>query len=191
MREVLGAQAYDDNAVVAVAPIDWSAARQHLAVLRSPSYKNLTNRGDTKANEQSRVDIAALLAQNSADDARQMIGRLIVDEIAQVLRLPREDIARTTPLAEIGLDSLMAAELALGLEERFKLDAPLSTTAGGFTVNELADHVIGLAVGTTSSDEAVTRIMIERHLGPAVDHHTIEVANELIKGHAETRSILN
>jgi phthiocerol/phenolphthiocerol synthesis type-I polyketide synthase C len=191
MGKILGAPASDDNAVVAVAPMDWSAARQHLAVLRSPSYKKLTSRGDLKANEQSRIDIAALLAQNSADDAREMIGRLIVDEIAQVLRLPREDIARTTPLAEIGLDSLMAAELALGLEERFKLDAPLSTTAGGFTVNELADHVIGLAIGTTNSDEAVTRTMIERHLGPATDRETIETANELIKGHAETRSILN
>ena len=55
-----------------------------------------------------------------------------------MLRLPREDVARTSPLSEIGLDSLMAVELALGLEERFTLNAPLSTTASSFTVNELA-----------------------------------------------------
>jgi phthiocerol/phenolphthiocerol synthesis type-I polyketide synthase C len=190
MGEVLSAPTSIDDAVVAIAPMNWSAARQHLAVLNSPSYKKLISQSDGKVSEQSKIDIAALLAQNSADDAREIIGRLIVEEIARVLRLPREDIARTTPLAEIGLDSLMATELALGLEERFKLDAPLSTTAGGFTVNELADQVIGLAIGTLSSDEAVARGVAERHLGPSTGLKTIEVATEWMKGY-KAKSILN
>ncbi len=45
------------------------------------------------------------------------------------------------------------------------MNAPLSTTASSFTVNELADHVIGLATGSLSEDEAITRTMVERHLG--------------------------
>ncbi len=61
---------------------------------------------------------------------------------------PREDIARMTPLAEIGPRYPQAVELALGLEQRFTLTAPLSTTASSFSVSELADHVIGLATGT-------------------------------------------
>ena len=32
-------------------------------------------------------------------------------------------------------------------------------------MNELADHVIGLATGSVSEDEAVKRQMVERHLG--------------------------
>ena len=181
MGEALSAPPGPDDAVVAIAPMNWSAARQHLAVLRGPSYAKLTSQGESKTSETSKIDISALVAKNTPEAARKIVSGLIVEEIARVLRLPREDVAKTTPLAEIGLDSLMAVELALGLEERFELKAPLSTTASSLTVNELADHVIGLATGTLTGDDAMTRSMVERHLGPAADLETIGVATELMK----------
>ena len=166
MGHVLGDPSADpDDAVVAIAPITWSAARQHLAVLKAPAYRKLASQDEASAGDKEKIDIADLVAKNSPDEARKMISGLIVDEIARVLRLPREDVARTTPLSEIGLDSLMAVELGLGLEERFILNAPISATASSFTVNELADHIIGLATGTLNEDEALTRTMMERHLG--------------------------
>ena len=166
MGQVLGDVSTDpDDAVVAIAPITWSAARQHLAVLKAPAYRKLASQDEGVSGDKEKIDIADLVAKNSPDEARKLISGLIVDEIARVLRLPREDVARTTPLSEIGLDSLMAVELGLGLQERFILDAPISATASSFTVNELADHIIGLATGTLSEDEALTRTMMERHLG--------------------------
>ena len=181
MGEALSAPPSIDDAVVTIAPMNWSAARQHLPVLRGPSYAKLTSGGEAKASEGSKIDVAALVAKNKPEEARKIVGGLIVEEIARVLRLPREDIAKTTALAEIGLDSLMAVELALGLEERFTLKAPLSTTASSFSVNELADHIIGLATGSLSGDEAVARSMVERHLGPSADLEAIEAAAALIK----------
>lgn len=167
MAEVLALPSLDpDDAVVAIAPINWSAARQYLSVLKAPAYRKLMSHGEVAASETEKIDIAALVAKSSLDEARKTIGGLIVDEIARVLRLPREDVPKTTPLAEIGLDSLMAVELAMGLEERFTLDAPLTTTASSFTVNELAEHVIGLATGALTKSEAMERSMVERHLGP-------------------------
>ena len=154
-----------DDAVVAIAPMKWSAARRHLAVLRAPAYCKLTSQDEAITADKDKIDIAALVAASSAEDARKTIGDLIVDEIARVLRLPREDVGRATPLSEIGLDSLMAVELALGLEQRFTLNAPLSTSASSFSVNELADHVIGLATGALSEDQAFKQTMVERHLG--------------------------
>jgi acyl carrier protein len=166
MNEVLSVPSTRvEDAVVAIAPINWSSARQHLAILKAPAYRRLASQDETTASDLDKIDIAALIAKSSLDEARKTIAGMIVEEIARVLRLPREDVARTTPLSEIGLDSLMAVELALGLEERFTLNAPLSTTASSFTVNELADHVIGLATGSLSEDEAITRTMVERHLG--------------------------
>ena len=166
MAEALGQQSSNpDDAVVAIAPINWTAARQHLVVLKAPAYRKLTSQDEAVASDKEKIDIAKLVASTTPDEARKTISGLIVEEIARVLRLPREDVARTTPLSEIGLDSLMAVELALGLEERFTLNGPLSTTASSFSVNELADHVIGLATGSMSEDEAITRTMVERHLG--------------------------
>ena len=166
MAEALGQQSSNpDDAMVAIAPINWTAARQHLVVLKAPAYRKLASQDEAVASDKEKIDIAKLVASSTPDEARKMISGLIVEEIARVLRLPREDVARTTPLSEIGLDSLMAVELALGLEERFTLNGPLSTTASSFTVNELADHVIGLATGTMSEDDAIARTMAERHLG--------------------------
>ncbi len=184
MGEALGSAGPD--AVVTIAPINWSAARQHLSVLKGPTYRKLASQDEAAAAEKDKVNIVALVAQNTPEEARKIISGLIIDEIARVLRLPREDVARTTPLSEIGLDSLMAVELALGLEERFTLDAPLSTTASSFTVNELADHVIGLATGTMSENEAIARTMMERHLGPASGLQDIGETAELVRAKSQT-----
>jgi|GEM_PF-1809687 len=166
MGDALGAPSTSvDDAVIAIAPMKWSAARKHLQVLKAPTYRKLTSQDEATTAEKDKIDIAALVASSTAEEARKTISNLIVDEIARVLRLPREDVGRSTPLSEIGLDSLMAVELALGLEQRFTLNAPLSTTASSFTVNELADHVIGLATGSVSEEDAIAKQMVERHLG--------------------------
>lgn len=158
---------HTDDGVVTVAPLSWSKARQHLAILGAPAYRSVVGRDDTMAAETGKVDIAALVCGATPEAAHRTVVQLIVEEIARVLRLPAEDVGRKTPLSEIGLDSLMAVELALGLESRFTLAAPLSTTASGFTVNELADHIIAIAAGTPASDDMRARQLMGRHLGPA------------------------
>ena len=193
MGEALGAPSTSvDDAVIAIAPINWSAARQHLVVLKAPAYRKLTSQDEAITAEKDKIDIAKLVAATTPDEARKTISNLIVDEIARVLRLPREDVGRTTPLAEIGLDSLMAVELALGLEQRFTMGAPLSTTASSFTVNELADHIIGLATGSLSEDEAIARTMVERHLGEGAVHNIDANIEAMVKEKSRTmKGILN
>ena len=155
-------------------------------MLRTPPYRKLAGEGEVATSDKEKLDIAKLVASHSPEEARKMISGLIADEIARVLRLPREDVARTVPLAEIGLDSLMAVELALGLEERFVLAAPLTATASTFSVNELADHIIGLATGSLSEDEAITRQMIQRHLG---DGAAAEAAREDVDFQQATEAV--
>ena len=166
LAQILGTQTDDpDEAVVAIAPLTWSAARQHVPLLKAPAYRRLVEQDEATSNDGEKIDIVKLVADKSPEDARALVGGLIVDEIARVLRLPRDDIARGVPLSDIGLDSLMAVELALGLESRFVLDAPLTATASSFSVNELADHVIGLATGSLSENHALARELVQRHLG--------------------------
>ena len=146
-----------------IAPINWSAARQHLSVLKGPTYRKLASQDEAAAADKDKIDIVALVAQNTPEEARKIISGLIIDEIARVLRLPREDVARTTPLSEIGLDSLMAVE-----------------------------HVIGLATGTMSEDDAIARTMMERHLGPAVGLQDIGDTADLVRAKVQTmKGLLN
>lgn len=170
-----------DDGVIVIAPVDWAAASDHLAALRSPTYANLARRGVTKSSERSKIDVTELLAQGSLESVRKIVSDLIVEEIGRVLRLPREDVSRGKPLSEIGLDSLMAVELALGLEKRLGLKSALAAAVSTFTVGEFADHVISLATGSTTKDDQLAKSVAERHLGATAEAAGITSASAMAK----------
>jgi acyl carrier protein len=133
----------ESDAMVVIADMNWSAARAHLPLLSSPSYNRLS--GDANASEvasESVVDLRSLVARLGPDQARHTVADILVEEIARILRLPRDDVSKTKPLMEIGVDSLMAVELMLSLETRFAMDAPLGNAPGGFNVWELAEYLL-------------------------------------------------
>jgi NADPH:quinone reductase-like Zn-dependent oxidoreductase/acyl carrier protein len=133
----------DGDASVVIADINWTAARSSLALLASPSYGRLARRDASPSAAPDRVvDVAELIKRLGPERARRAVADILVDEVARILQLPRDAVNRTKPLAEIGLDSLMAMELTLSLENRFRLDSPLAAVAGSFNVSDLASHVI-------------------------------------------------
>jgi acyl carrier protein len=171
----------EDEAMIVLAPINFATAREHLPALRSPTYAALArNAQSAEGGERAKVDVSDMLAHDTPENVRKTVSGLIVEEISRVLRLPREDVSRTKALSEIGLDSLMAVELALGLEERFGLKGSLSASASGFTVVELADHVVNLATGSMTGEDSIAKGMVGRHLGNDVDAQALEAASALV-----------
>ncbi|ACK51645.1 Beta-ketoacyl synthase [Methylocella silvestris BL2] len=170
MSEALSrSSAGEDDAMLVIAEIDWATARTHLPLLSSPTYAELIREDEAaEADKREKIDVAALLLTRAPEDVRKTIVEVIVEEIAHILRLPLETLNRSKPLSEIGLDSLMAVELGVSLEERLSLEAPLSTSAGGFNVGELADHIIGSCVHATSEGSAIAKNLAEKHLGKAI-----------------------
>jgi acyl carrier protein len=164
------------EAVLVIGEINWTFARSHLPLLQSPSFDDLVRETDVaEAGAQQKIDVNHIVATRSSGEALKLIADVIVLEIAHILRLPQETLNRTKPLAEIGLDSLMAAELGVKLEERLTLEAPLSASAGSFNVVDLADHILGLCVNAASREDgappqdAVARDLAARHLGAGID----------------------
>ena len=126
-------------------------------------------RGDEKASDapsRSAVDLRELAAKLGPDQARRAIADILVEEIARILRLPRDDVSRTKPLAEIGLDSLMGVELMLSLETRFGMDTPLGSSAGGFNVGDLAGHLLATSQQDDQNLE-VAEGLAKRHFDKA------------------------
>jgi phthiocerol/phenolphthiocerol synthesis type-I polyketide synthase C len=183
MAEVLaGPCTAPEEAVVVISEMNWSTARAHLPVLQSPTFSGLVRADELAAPEnRGKVDIRALVATLPLEEVRKEIIGVIVEEIAHILRLPQENLNRAKPLADMGLDSLMAVELATTLEERLTFEAPLSTSASGFTVTELADHVLGLCINTTSEDESISQGLTERHLGKGIDPAALETLTVLVE----------
>lgn len=155
-----------DGSVVVIADLAWRVARNHLPLLKSPTFLGLM-RGEDGGDAQARevIDLHELAATKSPEEARKIVVGIVVEEIARILRLPQSSISTTKPLTEIGLDSLMGVELLFALEERFGQRAQITSMASGFNIVDLAGQILS---GTQENDGVAAALeddLVTRHLG--------------------------
>ena len=89
------------------------------------------------------------------------------------------------PLGEIGLDSLMAVELVMNLEQVFGIQVPLAGSSGGMTINDIADQIIA-HVGLdrdreAAAEEAKVATMADQHHGKELEAGEIEALKGIMK----------
>ena len=142
-----------DLADLVIAPNDGAFSSDRLAVLASPTYAALTVNGRTGEEAAGTIDLPALIEAEGPDGAIEKVGEVIARELAHVLHTEESEIGRSRPLVEFGIDSLMALELALRLEEAFSMRLPLRGSVGAMTVAKLAATVVG-GVGREAGEKA-------------------------------------
>ncbi|MFC6047519.1 acyl carrier protein, partial [Methylobacterium hispanicum] len=192
MEEALQAQGQSpDEAVVAIAAMHWGKARERLATLKSPSYSDLGSDQQAEAGAVATINIAALLKGGDLDTARKTVADAIVEDIARILRLPKDDISRVRQLSEIGLDSLMGVELGASLQERFGLDSPPAGLSSGLTVNELSETLIQAVSAPMDEAAGVALSLASKHVGSEVDATAIAPFQDLVEQNSrEIKEIL-
>jgi NAD(P)-dependent dehydrogenase (short-subunit alcohol dehydrogenase family) len=159
-----------DDAVIAIAPMDWAAAKGRLAVLKSPTYSHVVPESVAAEGAANHVDLRVVIEKEGLDAAKTVATEAVVATVSRVLRLPAEDVSLFRPLSEVGVDSLMATELALSLEDRFGLEMPFSASASGLSVTGLVTQIIGFAGGpgtgngSVEAPAPVAQALAERHL---------------------------
>ena len=182
MAEALENQSSDpDDAVVAIASMHWGKARERLATMRSPSYDELGSDQQTDAGAVAAIDIGTLLKTQDIDSVRKTVADAIVEDIARILRLPKDDISRVRQLSEIGLDSLIGVELGASLQERFALEAPPSGISSGLTVTELTETLIQSISAPVDESAAAVMSLAQRHASEGVDVRTLEPFHALVE----------
>lgn len=155
----------DIPAVITIAPNEGSFGADRLPVLRSPTYA--AYRGATqhdKAGGGGAIDLRALAAGEGTEVARRKVAEVVTAKLAQVLHMRESDISPVRPLGDIGLDSLMALELVMNLEECFGIGIPLSGSSGGMTISGIADEIIA-HVGLDREDAIVGKLAEQHHGG--------------------------
>ncbi|MDI1286673.1 MAG: type I polyketide synthase [Reyranella sp.] len=142
------------TAVLAIAQIDWAMARRELAVLRTPLFAAVVPAAGARAPADASATLEKLRAM-SLGDATAALLDIIVDEIAQVLRLPAKEVDRHRPLAEIGMDSLMMLELRATVETTLHVELPMMSLANGITPADVARRVAPIVLGEHDHHEVL------------------------------------
>jgi phthiocerol/phenolphthiocerol synthesis type-I polyketide synthase C len=181
MAQALSETADDPSlAAITIARHETAFSADLLPILKSPTYQVLVQAEGGKNQElMDKIDLRSLVSSQDLMSIRGLVAEVLLVQLAAVLFLDREDISRTRPLSEMGLDSLMALELGMKLESIFGIQLPLARSASNYTINNLVDGIIRLATSDVVVDETLMRLMA--HHIAEVDPGQIEIVSELLR----------
>jgi acyl transferase domain-containing protein/NADPH:quinone reductase-like Zn-dependent oxidoreductase/acyl carrier protein/short-subunit dehydrogenase len=125
--------------VVSFANIQWSTARAQLPALVGRLTEDLLTETATALTD---TDFRSSLAGLPPDQASARVAGLLIQQVAEILRLAPDRIDPDVPLADLGMDSLMAVELRIALERRFGVSLPLVSLSSGLTPAAMASRLM-------------------------------------------------
>jgi acyl carrier protein len=161
-------------AVITIAPHEGGFSAGRLPILKSPTFAGFVNATLAAASGSETIDLKALMATDDVETVRDLVTENVVAQLANVLHFRTEDIVHLRPLSDLGLDSLMALELAMKLEDCFGIQLQLTGSAGDLTVASLVDEIMAHANVDREDDEnTVASTLAEKHFG---DIETVDAA---------------
>ena len=154
-----------DDATTAVMDFDWGVLQPSLPGASQPVFAVLRRVLDADARNVGDDDLRAELLQLDPDTARERVAELLLAEVAAILRLPIERIGADQSLHDIGMDSLMAVELALALEKRLHVALPPMLISENPTIVRIAERVLDQLRGASNPDATTELVaaMAARH----------------------------
>lgn len=165
------------RSLAGVLEFDWPALARSLPAARAPKFSELAREAQAARQDAPGASVREELLQLPAEALAPALVELVRAELAHILRTAGDRIAPGTPLAELGMDSLMAVELATAIEAR--LGVPLSALALGEapTVERIAARLarqlrpdsnaetapLTASSGADAEVEAAVRVLAARH----------------------------
>lgn len=175
---------------VAIADLNLRKMQSTFPKMNAPKYSNLLaveQNQNSKYKEQS-ADIHELLAGKSTQEALELVGNMLAEDIARILRLPKEKIDRKESLLNIGMDSLVGAELSNAIEQRFNIPLPMMTLSQELSLETLTERIVS-QLGNSNENIAENEASILRVLHEASLHGEIISVKEAMELEKESRMI--
>ncbi|MFC8870218.1 SDR family NAD(P)-dependent oxidoreductase [Streptomyces sp. NPDC057148] len=127
--------------VVAVGRMTWEALRSFCPAADSPRLSLVLAPTQDVAGH-SGGDLRRQLAVLDPGEARELALRALAELAATVLQTVPERVPMERPLGDLGMDSLMAAELAVLVQRHFDCEIPAIEAIANPTLTALADLVL-------------------------------------------------
>lgn len=179
----------------AVGPIQFytniapSAAAEKLALLSSPTFSGLALARREESGEEG-DDLVTAIAGKTKAEALDIISQALRREVSHILRMPTDQIDIERPLGELGLDSLMALELALSIERLSGREVPM-IGAGDRRLADIAATILNQIGGGDDAagpeqDAGLARIvtMVQKHTTEDLSPEDVEA----LKGRLAARA---
>ena len=175
-RDILTTAANFDWEVLAkVLP---SASSNRFAILNRNTSKEGIN-GEAK-------DILSLIVNKTPIEITGIVRNLVTQNVAQVMLIKADQIETMASLHDMGLDSLMAVELAQGLEQSFGIQLPIMMLNEAPTVERVTSFIVEKLIGNAQADaicptEALVQDLARQH-GEEISQFDIDYLVDDIKG---------
>jgi acyl carrier protein/NADP-dependent 3-hydroxy acid dehydrogenase YdfG len=139
--------------VGALANMDWGVVSRFLPSAGCSRFAVLNRRRRDVALDDDGLDFRALALEKSTKELTGMVRDLVLQEVAQILSLSADRIDPERPLHDLGMDSLMAVELALGLEKRFGVQFPVMLLNESPSATRVAERIVERLKGLSETQE--------------------------------------
>ena len=158
-----------------VAPVDWRKLYGKLPGLRVAAFAEVTA-GARDGDIGEALDLRQLVQQLAPEEVKGLLVETLCEEIGQVLRLPADKVDPSKNVFDLGMDSLMAVELRMSVEERLGVEVPAMALSEGVSVTQLAERLRDGVIGEGEPDDpaqAQLRDLLARH-DERMDTQTLE-----------------
>lgn len=184
--KALGHQGY-----LLIANVDWDAALSGFPTIPG-RLAALKTSSQTKPQADS-TDFREQIRNLSPEEVAALVLELAREEVALVLNMEVGQIPLDRSLQSLGLDSLMAVELAAGLEQRTGVNLPVMLFSDSPTLEIVSQRITARLTGTKSLEESdadaagdgqedLARTQATAGSGTGTDAHLLQ---ELARRHAE------
>lgn len=171
----------DQDSGVAVMNFDWASLERTLPAANVHRFDGLRRHFGPGGAPEGDADLRARLAELPPEEARLLIADALRAEVAEILRLPPQQLQMGQSLLDLGMDSLMAVELALALEKRFGVALPPMLISENPNIDRLADRLLANLHAAPDDEPDPARQLVETLMVQHAETDSRQQAAELIE----------
>ena len=180
-----------DAGTHAIANFDWSVLSRLLPSAPSARFTALNRNVKDGSLAEDSMDFRMLIAGKSVMEITDIVRKLVTQEVAQILSISPDRIEPGRSLHDLGMDSLMAVELAMGLEQRFGIQLPVMMLNESPTAERVTARIVEKLFGgadeaalSTGATDTLVENLTKQH-GEAVTQKEIEGVIEDVRAMAQ------